>query len=108
VPRAADKELGTKSSETRRGTVAGAVSNEGRIYTYDVGEARLNARMIGRASRVVILADSSKFGQTATFAIGAVPPGATIVSDEGLSAAWRERLTDLGITVVISNNVDTG
>ncbi len=86
---------------------AGAVSNDGRIYTYDVGEARLNARMIGRASRVVILANSSKFGQTATFAVGAVPPGATIVSDEGLSAAWRERLTDLGITVVISN-VDTG
>lgn len=79
---------------------AGAVSSDGRIYTYDIGEANLNTRMIGRASRIVILADSSKFGQTATFAVGSIPSGTTIVTDDGLSAEWQGRLTDLGAKVI--------
>lgn len=82
---------------------AGAISGDGRIYTYDVGEARVNARMIGRASRVVILADSSKFGQTATFAVASIPAGSMIVTDSGLSADWRARLSDMGAEVKISD-----
>jgi DeoR/GlpR family transcriptional regulator of sugar metabolism len=81
---------------------AGAISSDGRIYTYDSGEARLNARMLERASRVVILADSSKFGRTATFVVSPIPPGSTVVTDGGLPADWRGRLADLGANVVIA------
>jgi DeoR/GlpR family transcriptional regulator of sugar metabolism len=87
---------------------AGAVSSDGRIYTYDIGEAKLNARMIGRASRVVILADSSKFGQTAPFAVASIPAGAIVVSDGGLAMEWRSRLTDLGAQIIINDGETTG
>jgi DeoR/GlpR family transcriptional regulator of sugar metabolism len=81
---------------------AGAVSRDGRIYTYDASEARLNARMLERASRVVILADSTKFGRTATFVVSSIPPGSTVVTDRGIAADWRARLADLGVNVLIA------
>ncbi len=81
---------------------AGAVSRDGRIYTYDASEARLNARMLERASRVVILADSTKFGRTATFVVSSIPPGSTVVTDRGIPADWRARLADLGANVLIA------
>jgi DeoR/GlpR family transcriptional regulator of sugar metabolism len=81
---------------------AGAVSSDGRIYTYDSSEASLNARMLERASRVVILADSSKFGRTATFVVSSIPQGSTVVTDGGIPADWRARLADLGANVIIA------
>jgi DeoR/GlpR family transcriptional regulator of sugar metabolism len=81
---------------------AGAVSRDGRIYTADADEARLNARMLERASRVVILADSTKFGRTSTFVVSSIPPGSTVVTDRGITSDWRTRLADLGTNVLIA------
>lgn len=79
---------------------AGAVAPDGRIYGVDEIEARLNARMIGRAARVVLLADASKFGRMATYLIAALDSRFTVVSDSTLGPAWWERLEKAGVSAI--------
>ncbi|KAB0682940.1 DeoR/GlpR family DNA-binding transcription regulator [Aureimonas leprariae] len=73
---------------------ASAVTADGVLCSIDGSEASLNGKMLARSTRQVLLADSRKFGTTATFAVGPIPAGATIVSDAGLSAEWRQRIRD--------------
>lgn len=80
----------------------GAITAGGTICTVDSSEASLNRRMLARSTRQIILVDSAKFGTNATFSVGNVPVGATIVTDTGLSAEWRQRVIDWGANLVIA------
>ncbi len=80
----------------------GAITANGTICTIDGSEASLNRRMLSRSTRQIILVDSGKFGTTATFSVGSVPAGATIVTDAGLSTEWRQRIVDWGAHLVVA------
>ena len=74
----------------------GAIAETGEIYSADDQEARLNGRMLGRASQVVVLGDADKFGLRLTFRVGPLGPGMRVISEQRLSQVWRQRLSDWG------------
>ncbi|WP_138469186.1 DeoR/GlpR family DNA-binding transcription regulator [Poseidonocella sp. HB161398] len=80
----------------------GAIDEAGMIYSVDSSEAQLNALMIERSSRRLILATAAKFGRRATFAVGHVPRGATIVGSSALAPEWQERARDWGCELIIA------
>lgn len=79
-----------------------AITTSGNICSIDGGEASLNQRMLARSTRRLILLDSAKFGTTATFTVGRIPEGSTVITDSGLSAEWRQRVTDWGVELIIA------
>jgi DeoR family ulaG and ulaABCDEF operon transcriptional repressor len=58
--------------------------------------------LIGRAERVIVLADSSKFGARASLSVCSLAQISTVVTDEGLTAASRKMLEDEGVEVIIA------
>lgn len=71
---------------------AGAIADDGAIYSKDDREASLNALMLKRAAHRVLLADSSKFGLRTTYRVTALSELDVIVTDAGVAASWRDRL----------------
>lgn len=70
---------------------AGGIASDGYVYSADADEARLNAKMLGRASQKQILVDSSKFDRQLTYQV-ATASDAHIITDASLSAEWEEKL----------------
>src|SRR5580704_402113 len=66
------------------------------------GEASTNQLMARQASRVVIVADSSKAGRRAFARICAAREIDALVTDAGIDAEQQARLKDAGIDVVIA------
>jgi DeoR family fructose operon transcriptional repressor len=79
-----------------------AAHEDGSINTLDVHEASLNRRMLTRTATPILLADSSKFGLRATYGVAPLQPPLKMVSDDGLSEAWRKRLADLGVDLLVA------
>lgn len=77
---------------------AGAVAEDCSIYSLDEEEARLNAKMLDRAARKLLLVDASKFGARLTYKVVPLKPDLGIVTDDRLDGAWRKRLADIGCT----------
>ncbi|WP_205747036.1 DeoR/GlpR family DNA-binding transcription regulator [Deinococcus sp. KSM4-11] len=78
-----------------------AVHSDGRMYTLHPAEASLNRVMIGRTSQSIVLADSSKFGGSAPYAVAPVVSAHTLITDDRLDAAWRTRLAELNVAATI-------
>lgn len=74
---------------------AGAIAEDGAIYSQDNREASLNALMLKRAARRILLADSSKFGLRTTYQVAPLSALDLIVTDSELSGRWREHLGHL-------------
>lgn len=83
---------------------ASAVGSDGMIYSVDVSEASLNERMLARSAERAILADSSKFGSIATYAVAPIAQASTVISDDQLSNQWRQTLEKSGLDVVVAPN----
>lgn len=81
---------------------ASAVQADGSLSTPDAAEASLNALMLRRASRRCVLADASKFGLTATYRVGPLNAATDLVSDPGLSDAWRGQVEQSGVSLTIA------
>lgn len=71
---------------------AGAIAEDGAIYSRDDREASLNALMLRRAAHRVLIADASKFGLTTTFRVAPLADLDLILTDTTAPAPWRERL----------------
>lgn len=67
---------------------AGAVGDDGILWSADDREARLNARMVARSEVRTLLVDSSKFGQRMTHEVAATAQMNRVISDSGLEP-WR-------------------
>jgi DeoR family fructose operon transcriptional repressor len=80
---------------------AGAISGDGSIYSVDLGEASLNAKMLARAAERFVLADARKFGQTATYAVGPISSVSHMISDAAITSEWRQRITNAGVNLTI-------
>jgi DeoR/GlpR family transcriptional regulator of sugar metabolism len=81
---------------------AGAVGDNGSIYSIDLNEASLNAKMLARSAERILLADASKFGKSATYAVAPISGVNLIISDLALTVEWRQRLLNLGVDLKIA------
>lgn len=79
----------------------GAMGDDGAIYTVDPQEARLNALTVERAARSAVLSDSSKFGSYLTHRVRIAGSGLSIITDAGLSQAFRDKLSERGVDLQI-------
>lgn len=75
------------------------ISEEAGLTTPDMQEAWVKRAMMRAAEKVVLLADSSKFGKTALTHVGEVGEVDILVTDEGLSVEDRNWLESNGVTV---------
>lgn len=73
------------------------------LSTYNEDEARQNAAMIRVSNRVVVLADSSKFGAPRLHRFCGLEQISVIVTDTGLSASTARDLADRGVQIERAN-----
>ena len=73
------------------------------ISCSSAAEAHLNQVMIECAEKVIVLADSSKINKKGFGKIADLDRVDTIITDKGIDLETKERLEDMGITVIISD-----
>ena len=81
---------------------AGAISDEGAIYSADEQEARINRRMLTRSDAPVLMADADKFGQRLTYQVARLGAGTQVISETRLAADWQARLTEIGCRLTLT------
>ena len=79
---------------------AGGVTGDG-LFNSNALLVETERKMIDAAEYVTLVADSTKFGQRALAQICDLDAVDEIITDDRLSHAWRETLTNLGITLEI-------
>lgn len=70
--------------------------------TPDPAEGAVKRAMVGCARRVVVLADSTKFGSEYLVSFAAVTDVDVLITDRGLAASARQSLIEQGIEVVLA------
>lgn len=70
--------------------------------TTDMREAELNQQMMRAAQKVIVLADSSKFGKRGFAKIGNIDDIDLIITDAGVSANVINQINDHGIDYIIA------
>jgi len=58
--------------------------------------------MLKAAGRVIVVADSSKFGRKSLTLVSPLDGINLVVSDEGLSQAWRDRIAAAGPRLAVT------
>lgn len=79
-----------------------AVSFERGLTTTDEQEATVKNRMLRCARRRILLVDSSKFGRERLWRHAAISDINLLITDAGLSADDRRRLSDAGVEVEVA------
>ncbi|MGO4300981.1 DeoR/GlpR family DNA-binding transcription regulator [Leifsonia sp. RAF41] len=69
---------------------------------HDEGEASVNSLMARRATRAVVVADSSKIGRKAFATLGGPKLLTTLITDEGITADQRAAFVDQGFEVIVA------
>lgn len=75
---------------------AGAIAEDCCLYSLDEEEARLNEKMLSRATVKNLLVDASKFGKRLTYKVARLSAEVDIITDDSLDAAWSLRLKEAG------------
>ena len=86
---------------------AGGVDAKLGLTTFFYFEADIKKALIQAAQRVILVADSSKFGKVSTTYFGELSEVHTVITDEGLSDEHRGILEELGIEVIIAGPSST-
>jgi DeoR family fructose operon transcriptional repressor len=79
------------------------ISDEDGLTTPDLQEAWVKKAMIRSARKVILLADSSKFGRTTFTRVADIQAVHTVVTDDGISEEDRAWLEKHGIEVKIAS-----
>jgi DeoR/GlpR family transcriptional regulator of sugar metabolism len=79
----------------------GGVSDDGGFTGGDLRESSVIRQMAERAERVVVLADSSKFGRTAFAHIGELSIADVLITDTAPTAKLRAALAESGVQMLI-------
>lgn len=82
---------------------ADSINPESGLGTFNEEEASLSAALMGACSRIVVLADSSKFGSPALHRICAIERIDIIVTDPGIPPDIAQALADKGCKVIFAN-----
>lgn len=69
---------------------------------HDEGEASVNSLMARRATRAVVVADSSKIGRKAFATLGGPKILTTLITDDGITAEQRAAFVEQGIEVIVA------
>ena len=72
------------------------------LTTHDPVEARTNATLLGRAERVIVVADSSKIGRVLPGRIAPLSAVHALVTDAGADPGLLREIRALGIEVVVA------
>ena len=64
-------------------------------------EASINQAMIKYAQKIIILADSSKFGRKGFGRICGLEDVDQIITDSGIEDSYRDKLIELGIDILV-------
>lgn len=84
----------------------GGVSVDGGYSTSNLAEAAMMREMLGRASKVAILADSSKFGRRLFAQVAGLEAANYFITDEEPPTDMAQALQRSGVEVVFSANGD--
>jgi DeoR family fructose operon transcriptional repressor len=76
-------------------------SIEAGLTEVDLHEAQFKGTMIASAGRLVALIDSSKFGKVDLTSCARIEQISHIFTDNDLSMAWREQLTQAGVALTL-------
>ena len=74
----------------------GAIDEDCCLYSLNEEEARLNEKMLSRATNRILLVDSSKFGRRLTYRVAKLSADTAIVTDDGITLNWKTRLKEAG------------
>lgn len=96
----AEKTLQSIHASTLFLSVAGI--HEGLLYNQNLLLVESERRMIEQTQRVVLLADGSKFGQTALARLGSLSEISVVVSDHSLPEAMRQQVEATGCQLIIA------
>ncbi len=80
---------------------ADAVDEDGNTYADDLQVVNLDRKMAANAARVIVVADSSKFGRTGMCRIFDAEDYDLIISDAGIDQDLRKRFAGKGIEVEV-------
>lgn len=86
----------------------GAVSVKQGFSTSDLAEAQLMRDMLHHADKVVVLADSWKFGRSLFARVGELDAADVVVTDEAPGADIAEALTAAGVSVQVVSERSAG
>jgi DeoR/GlpR family transcriptional regulator of sugar metabolism len=79
-----------------------AVSIEEGLTFPALSDISVKRGMIGAASRIILLADSSKIGKRSFSTLCGIDEIGTLVTDDGLTDADHRRLTEAGVEVIVA------
>jgi DeoR/GlpR family transcriptional regulator of sugar metabolism len=71
--------------------------------TTDMREAELNQQMMRAAQKVIVLADSSKFGKRGFAKIGNMEDIDVIITDSGINPNALRQIQEHGIEVIVAS-----
>ena len=80
---------------------AAGISEEG-LFNAHLLLAETEQAMLRAAGRVIVVADSSKFGRKSLTLVSGLSSINVFVSDDGLSAAWRDAIAKTGATLLVA------
>jgi DeoR family transcriptional regulator of aga operon len=69
---------------------------------HDERESAVNMLMASRATRAVLVADSSKIGRVAFAALGALGEFSALITDAGISAEHLRAFAEVGLEVIVA------
>lgn len=96
----AEKVLATIHTQTMFLSVAGV--HEGSLYNQNMLLVEAERRMIEQSQQVVLLVDSSKFGQQALARLGELSEIDIIVTDAEVTDAQREQIRSAGCELIVA------
>jgi DeoR/GlpR family transcriptional regulator of sugar metabolism len=96
----ADRTLQDVHANTLFMSVAGI--RDGHLYNQNLLLVEAERRMIRQAQRVVLVADATKFGQTALARLGPIDEVDVVVTDSRLAARTAEELKAAGCRVIVA------
>ena len=85
-------------------TGCGGIS-EGGVFNINQMMADMDKTMMDSADRVILLADSSKFGRSGLARVSGLEDIDTIITDSGLDEEWKEKLEALSIELLIADPI---
>lgn len=79
----------------------GGITDEG-FFNNNLLLVETERRMMAAADEVVVVADHTKFGRRALAHLGALDSVDRLVVDEGLDEAWRKRIREAGVDLIVA------
>ncbi|WEK03824.1 MAG: DeoR/GlpR family DNA-binding transcription regulator [Candidatus Devosia phytovorans] len=79
---------------------ASALDEDGALLDYDYREVKVAQAIIANARHVILVADQGKFARSAPVRIARIDQIGTFVTDRLVSASFRQRCNDAGVTLI--------